>query len=123
MDERNDGKPQVMLGDFNTGPDGDSIFGEFPDNFQVIEDEGFRSANIDSGNTFCTWCREENVLIPSYDPTPTSAIDHIFTRNTEASNTRRIFDEPTVLQFPDGSEASIPFSDHFGILTTVTFIP
>ena len=91
MNERNNGGPQVMLGDFNTGPDGDNILAEFGENYALIEAEGFRSANIESAEDFCTWCPDENLLLED-DGTPTSAIDHVFTRNASSSNSERLFD-------------------------------
>ena len=48
-----------MLGDFNCGPDGEKIFAEFGDNYNLFEADGYRSANIDAEG-FATWAPEEN---------------------------------------------------------------
>ena len=37
MDAQEDGSPQVMLGDFNTGPAGLNVEAEYPDNYAIIE--------------------------------------------------------------------------------------
>ena len=121
MNERNNGGPQVMLGDFNCGPDGEKIFAEFGDNYTLFEADGYRSANIDAEG-FATWAPEENKFLED-DGTPTSAIDHIFTRNAQASNSERLFDDLVTLTSTSGAPIETHFSDHFGLGATVTWTP
>ena len=36
MNEQDNGSPQVILGDFNSGPDGPNVEAEFGDNYDLI---------------------------------------------------------------------------------------
>lgn len=36
MNDKENGQPQVILGDFNAGPDGPSIVAEFGENYDLI---------------------------------------------------------------------------------------
>ena len=36
MNDQENGQPQIMLGDFNTGPDGPSVGAEYGDNYALI---------------------------------------------------------------------------------------
>ena len=41
MHEQENGSQQVMLGDWNTGPEGTDVVAEFPDNYNLIKQDGW----------------------------------------------------------------------------------
>ena len=117
-----------MLGDFNTGPEVlPNIEAELGENYPLFVEQGWYNENIESGDTFCTWCPEENNLISSENNSifelKTSTIDHIVVKNAEVKNTRRIFDETLNIGPPGGPVIPVNMSDHFGVIATVIFDP
>ena len=89
MHERANGSPQVLLGDWNTGPEGDDVEAEFPLNYGTIKQDGWE--NDEFVGHFCTWCPDDNDLLVA-DGTPKSVIDHIFVKNADVYNVDRVFD-------------------------------
>ena len=79
MDAQEDGSPQVMLGDFNTGPAGLNVEAEYPENYAIIEADDWQNQNVESGDPFATWCPCNTLYVD--DGSPISAIDHIFVKN------------------------------------------
>ena len=121
MEVQEDGSPQVMLGDWNTGPVGPNSEGEYPENYAVIEADGWQNENIESGNPFATWDPSNTLWYE--DGTPISTIDHIFVKNSSVQNTRRVFDELVNLSEEGEPEFLSNLSDHYGIAATITFDP
>lgn len=121
LDTKKDGSPQVIIGDFNVGPNipDQNIAAEFPENYQVILDNEYVSANTASETTFCTYCPSENLI--NNEDVGDSSIDHIFVRNAETSNPRRILDDQVTLTNPMGDPVEVHLSDHFGYKATVTY--
>ena len=64
FNEKDDGSPQVFMGDINAGPAFPefNIIADFEENYQEIVDDGFMNPNADSATPFCTFCRSENLL-------------------------------------------------------------
>ena len=116
MNSKNNGSPQVMLGDFNVGPSipEAGIEGEYEENFTTILVDGWIEANTDSASPFCTYCPEENET-GLFEGDFRSAIDHIWVRNANVSNTKRILDKT----FKAWGGTWHP-SDHFGVFTKVS---
>ena len=52
------GSPQVILGDFNSGPaiPEHGISAERPETYERFIQKGFHSGNVLSPKPFCTWC-------------------------------------------------------------------
>ena len=90
MHEKENGSPQVMLGDWNTGPEGLDVEAEFQDNYDLILLAGWENGNVEHGGAFCTWCPHNDLFVA--DGTPKSAIDHIFVKHANVYNVERVFD-------------------------------
>ena len=93
-DKRQDGVPQVWLGDLNVSPSipAFGIDGEYESNYNSIVADGWVEANTFSDTPFCTHCPEENVT-GLFEGTYNSAIDHIWVRNANVSNPERLLDD------------------------------
>ena len=64
LNAKDNGSPQVFLGDFNTGPSFPEfeIAAELPEHYQEILDDGYGNPNADSATPFCTYCPTENLI-------------------------------------------------------------
>ena len=87
------GSPQVILGDMNSGPaiPEAGIAAERPETYEKFIEKGFHSANVISPSPFCTWCPDNNNLIPDPEDEP-SIIDHVFVKNADSNNPKRFWD-------------------------------
>ena len=116
MASKENGSPQVWLGDFNVGPTvpQSSIVGDYESNYETIEDDGWVEANTFSDEPFCTFCPHENET-GLWKGDENLAIDHIWVRNANVSNTKRILDETYTI-----AGITLHPSDHFGVQATVS---
>ena len=119
-----DGRPQLMLGDWNCGPDGgpnSEARAEFPENYALVRADGWGDQNVDTGAPFATWSPANTLYIA--DATPPAALDHIFVKGAGVRDTRRILDQPVNVS-PVGEPPFISnLSDHYGMRATVFFDP
>ena len=95
-----------------------NIQAEFPENYLSILDAGFSSANAESDAPFCTHCGD---LSPIGEKEGNGLVDHIFVRNAETSDLRRILDEPFTFTLLDEDIIRLTPSDHFGSAAVVEF--
>ena len=116
MASKENGSPQVWLGDLNVSPTipGTNISGEYESNYETIEDDGWVEANTFSDDPFCTFCPQENDT-GLWKGDKIMALDHIWVRNANVSNTKRILDETYTI-----AGLTLHPSDHFGVQTTVS---
>jgi endonuclease/exonuclease/phosphatase family metal-dependent hydrolase len=117
-----DGRPQIILGDFNSGPaiPEAGIVEERPGTYERFLNKGWRSANALQENPFCTYCPEENGQIR--DPHAQSQItSHIFVKGVNVMNPKRFWDFQNVHITEDGEELELFPSDHFAYRSTVTW--
>ena len=123
FDDKNDGSPQVLIGDLNTGPSLPmfDIDPEFADQQQLLVDDGWVGANNNSESPFCTWCPSSNPNAALAD-LENNLIDQILVRNAQTSDPRRIFDELVTVTTPEGS-SDVYLSDHYGSQASVTYRP
>lgn len=125
MAAQEDGRPQVMLGDWNCGPDGgpdSEARAEFPENYALVRADGWGDQNVDEGMPpFATWSPGNSLYIA--DATPPAALDHIFVKNAAVRDTRRILDERVDISAPGEPAFISNLSDHYGIRATVSFDP
>ena len=112
MHDQENGSPQVMLGDFNTGPDGLNVESEYQNNYDLIKLAGWWNENEEDGDPFCTWCPYNSLFYD--DGSPISTIDHIFVKNHALSNVRRVFEDYIKLG-DETNEFYSNMSDHFGV--------
>ncbi len=120
VDEKvDDDSPVLVMGDFNTGPDGELFDAEFEENYDAIVDSGgFDSPYADDDESECTWC-DANTLIDEGD-TDRLVIDHVFVRRFDGTvDVERIYDE-NVSVVVEGEDVMMNLSDHFGLLATLT---
>ena len=107
--------PTVLMGDFNTGPDVEtlSVSAELPDNFNKLVTAGW-TAHLPGK---CTWCPTENQVIGGTGNP--HIIDHVITNSAFGANltatSSRSMDESIQITDEDGDEVDVHLSDHFGV--------
>jgi len=117
VDQRSNGGPVIMLGDFNTGPavEGRAV-AEVPENYAVLSD-GFGVPYVDGPNADCTFCTS-NPLAGSDAPDHEGAgvIDHVLVRGLDAFEieVERILDGRIEIEV-DGETLETAYSDHYGL--------
>ena len=112
MHEKENGSVQVMLGDWNTGWQGENVEPEYPNNYDLIIQDGWWNENYKHNDPFCTWC-PYNTLFKD-DGTPISTIDHIFVKGGYIGDVRRVFED--MIMLGDGEDEFLSnMSDHFGV--------
>ena len=114
-----DARPQVLVGDFNTGPDVGGLAGSLPDNYDLFADQGWSNPNIELEMPLCTWCAE-NLIVSG---TRNRAIDHIFVRGTTATDVARVLDGPLELVTMSDEPIVTSYSDHYGIAVSISVQP
>ena len=117
IDDKEDGCPQVLMGDFNFGPEvaSENISAEFPDHYYSVVDDGWIGANTGSTTPFCTWCPSSNPLSTGDND---GILDHIFVRGAKIQTSApvRIYDD---LRNFFGYEFTL--SDHYGSQAKVSY--
>jgi endonuclease/exonuclease/phosphatase family metal-dependent hydrolase len=110
IDDKAPSGPIVLLGDLNTGPETDSLSGEWPDHYALLESDGFACAA--PAPATCTYCPENTFR--DADATSARQIDHILVKEIEVLEHRRLFTEPVTL-----GELTTHLSDHYGLAARV----
>lgn len=103
----------VVMGDFNTGPDGEDVVAEVPDNWALFEAAGWSEADPED----CTFCAD-NPLNAGGDG-ESVWIDHILTDGItgEFATTRMFTEDQETLSCGETVPAAL--SDHYGVQLTV----
>lgn len=120
IDEKvDDDSPVLLMGDFNTGPEGDNFTAEFPDNYDALVAGGpYDNAYVDAPSATCTFCNDNTLIDAEGDGGVT--IDHILVRDFDGTvETERIFDD-MVSVVVEGEDTMMNLSDHYGLLATLT---
>jgi endonuclease/exonuclease/phosphatase family metal-dependent hydrolase len=116
----------LLLGDLNTGPEGEGITASVPDNYALLPEAGFENAFLSGPNAACTFC-DSNPLVLSDDSGKNATIDHILTRAIDApATTERVLDELVKIQVSTDAgteELEVGLSDHFGLRATIGNAP
>ncbi len=108
----------VLLGDFNTGPGGWVYQAEVAANYELLTAAMFTNPYIESGAP-CTFCGDN----PLQDGDTDVVIDHVLTRDLDASAvSQRILDESLMITV-DGDDITTALSDHYGVLLALTRDP
>jgi len=119
----NDGKV-LVLGDMNTGPEGKNYSAEEGANYAKFAAASLTDAYIRDGSEQCTFC-SSNPLVG--EGTPSTVIDHVFTRNLTGS-AHRVMDgtvnvsitTPACGGMPENTETvTTAYSDHYGLQATI----
>ena len=113
---RSGDEPQVLMGDFNTGPMVGELSGELTDNFEKFEADGWQNPNTESANPMCTWC-ESNLITRG---SSNEAIDHVFVKGAVGDRPTRILGGDITVTTVDGDEVTTSYSDHFGLSVRLT---
>ncbi|MFU8803121.1 MAG: endonuclease/exonuclease/phosphatase family protein [Bradymonadaceae bacterium] len=106
----------ILAGDLNTGPEGEAMVAELPENFAKFRATGFFNANIDGHpHSFPTYCAENSLTTTDVD----RAIDHILLDlgggPPVLDEVRRLWDKPLI----ETSEGRLlHLSDHYGLLVS-----
>lgn len=103
--------PQVLAGDFNTGPMTEGLSDELPESYAKFPADGWANPNMDSDMPMCTWC-DANLITGG---SANEAIDHVFVRGATADDPIRFLDLPLELRDSDGNAFETSYSDHFGL--------
>jgi endonuclease/exonuclease/phosphatase family metal-dependent hydrolase len=113
---------QVILGDFNTGPElTGGIAAEVAANYTLLVgsgDDAWRSVMVEAKTPACSWCADN----PLNTEGTTNLIDHTLLAGPwkkRSALSARVLDEPVTLQV-SGQAVTSRLSDHYGILTEVT---
>ncbi|MDH3754638.1 MAG: endonuclease/exonuclease/phosphatase family protein, partial [Acidimicrobiia bacterium] len=110
------GEPVVLLGDFNTGPAGETYEAEVGANYELLSAELPMNPYVANGDGLCTFCGD-NPLVGSDSSV---VIDHIFVRDFDGTaSTTRVLDELVDIDV-EGTPTTSALSDHFGLLSTLT---
>lgn len=110
------GDPVVLLGDFNTGPAGALYQAEIAANYELLTAGMLTNPYVEADDARCTFCGDN----PLVGGDAAVVIDHVFTRNVEATaEAERILDGPIVIDV-DGSETTTALSDHYGVTLSLT---
>jgi endonuclease/exonuclease/phosphatase family metal-dependent hydrolase len=108
----------VVLGDFNTGPDGDGYVADVGDHYTLLKDQYGDSPYLEQGGA-CTYC-PDNVLNGTYPDGDGVLIDHVFLDGIEGTlSSERILDGPLTVE-RCGIDIEANYSDHYGVSVTVT---
>jgi len=109
-------EPSILLGDFNSGPGTGSITPIWPDHYELILKDGFKSA---FENPICTFgCNSFSNVNSGGNK---QCIDHILTKGRTFSGPVCSSHAKTFLQNCDITvgRVGIPASDHFGISASI----
>ena len=117
IDTRADpGDPVVLLGDFNTGPAGELYQAEVAANYELLTAGMLTNTYVEADDARCTFCGDN----PLVGDDAAVVIDHVFTRDLDASpEAQRILDRPLVINV-DGDDITTALSDHYGVMLTLT---
>jgi endonuclease/exonuclease/phosphatase family metal-dependent hydrolase len=108
------GEVDVMLGDFNTSPEGPGISAYTPEPYYMVTEAGYFSPYMEAAPG-CTWCVENPI---ASDGDGDLILDHIFFNKIyrdESFQVERIFDETLEVKDFWGNPQSSWLSDHAGI--------
>jgi len=110
----NDNRPTYLAGDFNCGlpvPDLD-IPGDFMESCQIIIDNEYKD-HLLNNNPACTHC-SDNTLNDGADDVAGDLIDHVFTKNVDVVNSRRVYTNLVEIKVKKETETT-NLSDHYGV--------
>lgn len=109
----------ILMGDFNTSPEINSIQPELPDNYQTIINAGYWNPYTEQKDLQCTFCGD-NFINAELEPPPASVlIDHILIKNIDVeTQVQQVMREPIVVSV-DGKTIETAYSDHFGLILTL----
>lgn len=127
MRERAQGRPQIFLGDMNTGPDiSRDIKEDMPKVWSRIRQLGFTSPAAQAEEPFCSACRGNSLRDPN---ARSKLIDHVLMRDPvggsrlEPKCVRSVMDDGHKRYFPgpDGTLMEEHLSDHYGVAVTFSY--
>lgn len=110
--------PQVVLGDFNTGPElPGGIAAEVPANYALLKGTGsdvWYSIMAEVATPLCSWCADN----PLNTESTTNLIDHVWLAGNQWGNylatASRVLDQPLTIT-ADGKQVQTRLSDHYGL--------
>eukprot|EP00735_Rhodelphis_limneticus_P009318 TRINITY_DN2684_c0_g1::TRINITY_DN2684_c0_g1_i1::g.26246::m.26246 TRINITY_DN2684_c0_g1::TRINITY_DN2684_c0_g1_i1::g.26246 ORF type:complete len:2107 (-),score=747.28,sp/P10493/NID1_MOUSE/42.33/3e-31,sp/P10493/NID1_MOUSE/41.57/2e-10,Exo_endo_phos/PF03372.18/18,Exo_endo_phos/PF03372.18/1e-07,Exo_endo_phos/PF03372.18/8.7e-12,Exo_endo_phos/PF03372.18/3e-07,Exo_endo_phos/PF03372.18/1e-08,EGF_3/PF12947.2/3.3e-08,EGF_3/PF12947.2/0.00018,EGF_3/PF12947.2/2e-08,EGF_3/PF12947.2/2e-08,EGF_CA/PF07645.10/1.5e+0 len=112
---------QVLLGDFNTGPDAAkyNVVNSFGSNYDTLIADGWDSTYVGKDGAECTWCEYNSLAVAQYPDTARELLDHIFTRgslqNAYMLSAERDFMNPLVSWDYYGVQTIQDLSDHYAV--------
>jgi endonuclease/exonuclease/phosphatase family metal-dependent hydrolase len=110
----------VLMGDMNTGPAGDGYAAEVPAHYDKFIAAGYANPYIDRADEPCTFCFD-NPLITGTDHSDSGVIDHVLLRGfAGTAGAERILDGSLDLPEYCGAPATVAYSDHYGVLATIS---
>jgi len=108
----------MVMGDFNTGPDGgDAYSAEVPDNYNKLVGGGLGNPYTLTPGHQCTYCADNPIVAHgNADDEDSVVIDHILIRGftSGAGNADRILDDPIEVD-NCGETITSAYSDHYGV--------
>ncbi len=123
MDEADEEAPVIVLGDFNTGPDGDSFDAELPENYDALLRDGLlASPYAEADDAECTFCFD-NALVGEGQGGGGVLLDHVLLLRAESMRAWRTLDETQTIETMADGERELPLSDHYGVCSEVVITP
>jgi endonuclease/exonuclease/phosphatase family metal-dependent hydrolase len=118
-EKRDDDRPTLLLGDFNTGPKTDTADAKLASNYERIVNAGYESPYVTEVGD-CTNCADNPIAQEPLggESTDSPLIDHVFTKGVSAASAERILDDPITITV-DGKKVEAAYSDHYGVLVEV----
>jgi endonuclease/exonuclease/phosphatase family metal-dependent hydrolase len=120
IDEKTGGEgTTILLGDFNTGPEGVEFVGEVEENYQALVADGWVNTYLEAqgDEAECTYC-DANPLVGGEGDSGV-LLDHVLVLGHGGEfDGERIFDDDIELEV-DGVATTTALSDHFGVLVTL----
>jgi endonuclease/exonuclease/phosphatase family metal-dependent hydrolase len=112
------GDHQVLIGDLNTGPNGDDgVVAEAVGSYDALVAGGLASPYVELDGR-CTFCAS-NPILAAQGETTDVLIDHVMTRGMTASAAGRILDGEIVAESCSVDLSTSALSDHYGITVTL----
>lgn len=104
----------VVLGDMNTGPGIEGLQEEFPSNYDLFVQAGYRAPYLALDDPQCTYCGYNTLNELDQD----RVVDHIFVDQDLAADVldaRRVFEHKVSIETASGATRRTNLSDHFGV--------
>ncbi len=120
IDEKTGGEgTAILLGDFNTGPEGVAFVGEVEENYRALVADGWVNTYLEAqgDQAECTYC-DANPLVGGEGDSGV-LLDHVLVLGHDGQfDGARIFDDDIEIDV-DGDPVTTALSDHYGVRVTL----
>jgi endonuclease/exonuclease/phosphatase family metal-dependent hydrolase len=109
----------LVMGDLNTGPEGNGYLDEVPSHYAKFVDAGYENPYIAQPGHLCTFCADNPIIARGSDDKNSAVIDHVLARGFQGTTTsaKRVVDQGIEIENCDKTLQSA-YSDHYGVSVT-----